>query len=145
MAIISAKVSFSPIKGITLGVDPLTGSAVSGRDKTIYIPRVSMQIEGRKTAKSGYLDVERFSKKDYKGIGLLEEFIVIVTTTEYITVGEDCAEHKALKIADTGKIVGGQKEGFICLKGKTVNLYNIEGEILGSRELTDEELKQLSD
>ena len=133
--ILSAKVTFSKI-----GVH-----CVEGHTGNIYTPRVSLQIEGRKSAKTGYLQLNRFDKQDYQGLAILPDFIVIITATEYITVGEDAEERKAISRAEAGDIVDVQEEGFICRLGNRIQLRNRDCEVLGERELTQEELKELDE
>ena len=131
----SVKVTFSKVGAHT----------VDGHVGDIYIPRISLQIEGRKSAKTGYLQLRRFDKKDYQGLAILTDFIVIITATEYITVGEDALERKSVSRAAAGEIVDVQEEGFICRLGNRIQLRNIDCEVLGERELTEEELKKLDE
>jgi hypothetical protein len=42
-----------------------------------------------------------------------------------------------------GEIVDVQNEGFICRIGNKIQLRNIDCEVLGERELTEEEIKDL--
>lgn len=103
------------------------------------------KLRGRKSAKTGYLQLRRFDKKDYQGLAILPDFIVIITATEYITVGEDAQERKSVSRAAAGEIVDVQEEGFICRLGNRIQLRNIDCELLGERELTEEELKELDE
>ena len=107
------------------------------------MPRVSLWIRGRKTAKIGYLMPDRFDKKDYIGIALLPEFIVIITTAEYIVVDESAEERKAISREETGEMVGVQEDGFLCRKGDVLQLRDIDCEIVGERGLTAEEIREL--
>ena len=128
----SAKVTFSKI-----GVHTCEGKAGD-----IFIPRVALQIEGRKSAKTGYLTLNRFEKKDYLGLAVLLDFIVIITTSEYITVGEDAKERKTISRAEAGEIVGVQEDGFLCRVGNMLQLRNIDCELVGERQLSEEEHKE---
>lgn len=109
------------------------------------MPRVALQIEGRKSLKTGYLQPSRFDKKDYQGLAILPDFIVIVTKQEYITVGEDAEERKSISRAEAGEIVDVQEEGFICRIGNTIQLRNIDCEIIRERSLTEEEVMELDE
>ena len=129
----SAKLNFSRV-----GVYSKDGS-----HGDMFMPRVSLWIRGRKTAKVGYLEPNRFDKKDYIGIALLLDFIVIITTAEYIVVDEKAEERKAISREEAGEMVGVQKEGFLCRKGNMLQLRNIDCELLGERELTAEEIREL--
>ena len=129
----SAKVTFSK-----MGVH-----CVEGHVANIYTPRVSLQIEGRKSLKTGYLQLSRFDKKDYQGLAVLPDFIVIITKQEYITVGKDIEERKAISRSEAGEIVDVQEDGFICRIGNKIQLRNIDCEMIGERDLTEEEIRDL--
>ena len=100
----SAKLTFSRIGVHTAG----------GHVGVMYMPRVVLRIQGRKSAKIGYLAPNRFDKKGYIGIALLLDFIVIITKNEYIVVDEKAEERKAISREEAGEIVGVQAEGFLC-------------------------------
>lgn len=142
----SAKVTFSKIGVISAKVK-LSSTGVVSHEKrgTIFMPRVVLQIEGRKSLKTGYLQLSRFDKKDYQGLAILPDFIVIVTKQEYITVGEDAEERKSISRAEAGEIVDVQEEGFICRIGNTIQLRNIDCEIIRERSLTEEEVMELDE
>lgn len=118
----SAKVTFSRI-----GVHTMEGHVGN-----MYMPRIVLNIQGRKSAKTGYLPPNRFDRKDYIGIALLLDFIVIITKTEYIVVDEKAEE-----------MVGVQKEGFLCRKAGMLQLRDIDCELVGERELTPDEIREL--
>ena len=129
----SAKLSFSRV-----GVHSIDGS-----NGVMYMPRVSLWIRGRKTAKIGYLMPDRFDKKDYIGIALLPEFIIVITTAEYIVVDESAEERKAISREETGEMIGVQEDGFLCRKGDVLQLRDIDCEIVGERGLTAAEIREL--
>lgn len=140
----SAKVTFSKIGVISVKVTSSKNGVASQEKKgTLFMPRVVLQIEGRKSAKTGYLQLSRFDKKDYQGLAILPDFIVIVTKQEYITVGEDAEERKSISRAEAGEIVDVQEEGFICRVGNKIQLRNIDCVVLGERDLTEEEIADL--
>ena len=140
----SAKVTFSKIGVISAKVESSsTGVASHEKRGTIFIPRVVLQIEGRKSLKTGYLQLSRFDKKDYQGLAVLPDFIVIITKQEYITVGEDIEERKAISRSEAGEIVDVQEDGFICRIGNKIQLRNIDCEMIGERDLTEEEIRDL--
>lgn len=144
--ILSAKVTFSKIGVISVKVKSSSTGVVSHEKRgTIFMPRVVLQIEGRKSLKTGYLQPSRFDKKDYQGLAILPDFIVIVTKQEYITVGEDAEERKSISRAEAGEIVDVQEEGFICRIGNTIQLRNIDCEIIRERSLTEEEVMELDE
>lgn len=142
--ILSAKVTFSKIGVISAkSISSSTGVASHEKRGTIFIPRVVLQIEGRKSLKTGYLQLSRFDKKDYQGLAVLPDFIVIITKQEYITVGEDIEERKAISRSEAGEIVDVQEDGFICRIGNKIQLRNIDCEMIGERDLTEEEIRDL--
>lgn len=130
----SAKLTFSRIGVHTAG----------GHVGVMYMPRVVLRIQGRKSAKIGYLAPNRFDKKDYIGIALLLDFIVIITKNEYIVVDEKAEERKAISREEAGEIVGVQAEGFLCRKENQLQLRNIDCELIGERPLTAEEIQALN-
>ena len=131
----SAKLTFSRI-----GVHYFDGQP---RKDTIYMPRIVLRIQGRKSGKTGYLAPKRFEKKDYLGLAILPDFIVVITSQEYIIVDEKVEEKVALPVAETGQIVGVQEEGFLCVKDGMLRLFDINGQVIGERELTQEETAEL--
>lgn len=140
----SAKVTFSKIGVISAKVTSSKNGVASHEKKgTLFMPRVVLQIEGRKSLKTGYLQLSRFDKKDYEGLAILSDFIVIITKHEYITVGEDIEERKAISRSEAGEIVDVQEDGFICRIGNKIQLRNIDCEMIGERDLTEEEIRDL--
>jgi hypothetical protein len=140
----SAKVTFSKIGVISAKVkSSITGVASQEKKGTLFMPRVVLHIEGRKSLKTGYLQLSRFDKKDYQGLAVLPDFIVIITKQEYITVGEDIEERKAISRSEAGEIVDVQEDGFICRIGNKIQLRNIDCEMIGERDLTEEEIRDL--
>ena len=140
----SAKVTFSKIGVISAKVTSSKNGVASQEKKgTLFMPRVVLQIEGRKSLKTGYLQLSRFDKKDYQGLAVLPDFIVIITKQEYITVGEDIEERKAISRSEAGEIVDVQEDGFICRIGNKIQLRNIDCEMIGERDLTEEEIRDL--
>lgn len=131
----SAKLTFSRI-----GVHFFDGQP---RNDTIYMPRIVLRIQGRKSGKTGYLAPKRFDKTNYKGLAILPDFIVVITSQEYIIVDEKVEEKVALPVAETGQIVGVQKEGFLCRKDNMLQLHDITGNVVAERELTEEEISRL--
>lgn len=134
----SAKITYSRI-----GVHPCTGE-----NSVLWIPRIALRIQGRKSAKIGYLSgkdrIDRFGKKDYQGLCILPDFIVVVTRNEYIIVDEDAKERISLDPVEVGRIVGVQTEGFLSVKENHLMLRDITGQVIGERELTAEEIAELN-
>ena len=134
----SAKITFSRIGFHTS----------EGDNGVIWMPRVAITIQGRKSAKTGYLPgkdrLDRFEKKDYQGLCILRECIVVITTNEYIIVDEKAEERVSLDPKDVGRIVGVQEEGFLSVKDNHLMLRDITGTVIGERDLTEEEIKELN-
>ena len=102
----TAKLTFSRV-----GVHTMEGHVGN-----MYMPRIVLRIQGRKSAKIGYLMPDRFDRKDYIGLALLPDFIVVITKNEYIVVDEKAEERKAISRDEAGEIVGVQEEGFLAAK-----------------------------
>lgn len=134
MNITSAKISFSRI-----GVHTANGSSA------IYMPRVTLNLEGRKTSKSGYFDIGRFSKKDYLGLALCPACVVILTASEYIFVWDDAKEHACAAREDLGRIVGMDEEGPIMLKGEELRWYDKNAECIFHRPMDEKEAEMLKE
>ena len=119
-----------------------------GDHGVIWMPRVALTIQGRKHAKTGYLPgkdrLDRFSKKDYLGICILRDHIVVITKNEYIIVDEKAEERASLDPKEVGRIVGVQEEGFLSVKDNHLMLRDITGTVIGERDLTEEEIKELN-
>ena len=129
----SAKLTFSRI-----GIHTMEGPVGN-----MYMPRIALRIQGRKAAKIGYLKPNRFDRKDYIGLALLPDFIVVITQNEYIVVDEKAEERKAISRDEAGEMVGVQEDGFLCRKANQLQLRNIDCELIGERPLTAEEIQEL--
>ena len=118
-----------------------------GDHGVIWMPRVALRIQGRKSAKVGYLPgkdrLDRFGKRDYLGLCILPDFIVVATKNEYIIVDEEAKERVSLDPKEVGRIVGVQEEGFLSVKENHLMLRDITGQVIGERELTAEEIAGL--
>ena len=78
------------------------------------------------------------------GLAILPDFIVVITNNEYIIVDEKTVEEKvALPVAEKGRIVGVQNEGFLCVKNRMLRLFDINGQVVGERELTEDDIAEL--
>lgn len=112
------------------------------------MPRVALKIQGRKSAKTGYLPgkdkLDRFGKKDYLGHCILREYIVVITKNEYIIVDEKAEERASLDPKEVGRIIGVQEEGFLSVKDNHLMLRDITGAVIAERDLTEEEIKELN-
>lgn len=119
-----------------------------GDHGVIWMPRVALRIQGRKSAKVGYLPgkdrLDRFGKKDYLGLCILNDYIVVATKNEYIIVDEEAKERVSLDPNEVGRIVGVQEEGFLSVKENVLMLRDITGQVIGKRELTPEEIAELN-
>ena len=134
----SAKITFS-----RLGIH-----TSDGYQGAIWMPRVALRIQGRKSAKTGYLPgkdrLDRFGKKDLLGLCILREYIVVITKNEYIIVDEKAEEKASLNPREVGRIVGVQEEGFLSVKDNHLMLRDITGSIISERDLTEEEIRELN-
>ena len=58
-------------------------------------------------------------------------FIHRLRQNEYIIVDEKTVEEKvALPVAEKGRIVGVQNEGFLCVKNRMLRLFDINGQVV---------------
>lgn len=112
------------------------------------MPRVALKIQGRKSAKTGYLPgkdrLDRFGKKDLLGLCILKEYIVVITKNEYIIVDEKAEEKASLNPREVGRIVGVQEEGFLSVKDNHLMLRDITGSIISERDLSEEEIREFN-
>lgn len=138
MSIINAKVSIS-----RFGCTSFSSTGETHRS-VMYMPKISIALEGRKSAKTGYLAPDRFGKQNYVGLTICEKFLVICTTAEYITVGEDAQEHASISVSKAGRIISANAQSFLCIKGTTLTAYDFDCIVLGSWELTEEEINRLT-
>ena len=85
-------------------------------------------------------------KKDYfKGWIIGVSFFAGITKDSYQIYDEEGNRIGTAMIEDVGRIIQVNKDDFICLKGKYASLVNTKGEVIGGRELTNEELKTLKE
>lgn len=84
-------------------------------------------------------------KKHFKGwiIGL--SFFVGCTKDCYQIYDENGKRTGMVKIEDVGNPIQVNEHDFICLKERTAAWINRNGECVGSRELTDEEYKAVTE
>ena len=136
MAIKDAKVRFS-----RLGVHALGCS--ESLPKAIYFPslEISYMEKGRKKS-SFMLDESKVTKKNYKGIATAENFVVVWAGNDYLVYSESGVLLTTLNV-EIGRLVSVDKTYFCVAKEKKLFAYNEKGNIVGQRELTEDEFKQL--
>lgn len=103
------------------------------------MPYLKLNIRGRKTMKTGYLEPSRYSPSDFKAAYICNDFVVIETKSDLITVNEQIKEVASLHIDNVGPLVSYDEDGFICLKERTITLYDANCKPIRSRAITDDE------
>ena len=107
------------------------------------MPRITLNIEGRKTKKAGYLAPGRFSKEELKDVVVLPGFVVVITAKENIFIWEDAEEHASLKIDEAGHIISMQEEGVVMYRDGEIALYDKTATCLVRKTLSEEESKEV--
>lgn len=136
MAIKEAKVKF-----MRLGVHALGCS--QSLPKAIYFPslEISYMEKGRKKG-SFTLDQNMVTKKNYRGTATAEKFVVVWAGNNYLIYSES-GEHLTTLNDEIGRLVSVSGTCFCVAKDKMLFAYNEKGNIVGQRELTEDELKEL--
>ena len=121
-----------------VGVHGLNAKAI------LYMPMATIDYnESNKKKQSVYLDVDdKMIKKDYfKSLIIGLSFFAGVTADQYIIFDEDGKRTGTTSIVEVGELIQVNEDSFICLKGRLASWIGINGSIIKSRDLTDEELK----
>ena len=136
MAIKEAKVRFT-----RLGVHALGCS--QSLPKAIYFPslEISYMEKGRKKD-SFTLDQNMVTKKNYRGTATAKKFVVVWAGDNYLIYSES-GEHLTTLNDEIGRLVSVSGTCFCVAKDKMLFAYNEKGNIVGQRELTEDEFKQL--
>lgn len=136
MAIKEAKVKF-----MRLGVHALGCS--QSLPKAIYFSslEISYMEKGRKKG-SFTLDQNMVTKKNYRGTATAEKFVVVWAGNNYLIYSES-GEHLTTLNDEIGRLVSVSGNCFCVAKDKMLFAYNEKGNIVGQRELTEDELKEL--
>ncbi len=111
--------------------------------KVIYLPHLEISyIEKGREKDSFQLDYDMVTKKNYKGIISAEKFVVVWASNNYLIYSES-GEHLTTLDDEIGRLVSVSEACFCVAKDKMLFAYNEKGNIVGQRELTEDELKEL--
>jgi hypothetical protein len=115
--------------------------------RVVYMPLAKIDyMKKEHHSKTVHLDQAFIpDKKFFKGwiIGL--SYFVGITENSYQIYDENGIRTGTASMEDFGRPIQVNEDNFICLKGKTVSLIAKNGECVGSRELTAEELKSIKE
>ena len=126
------KISYSKIGVTSLGQG----------HKVNYFPLIYIDHDEKGINKSRvYLDQMVPDKKYYKNWIEGKTFIGGITSERYDFFNEKGKRTGCIAIDVVGKIVQVNEDSIICLKGKLASWIGIDGSIIDSRDLTDEEMK----
>ena len=133
MKIKNVKVTMSYV-GLTAGDTPRQVS---------YMPLAKISyVEKEHRSKTVLLDETLVpDKKYFKGWIIGVSYFAGITKDSCQIYDENGNRTGTVSIEEFGKPIQANEDNFICLKGKTVSWIAKNGECVGSRELTVEELK----
>ena len=97
--------------------------------------------KGRKKG-SFTLDQNMVIKKNYRGTATVEKFVVVWAGNNYLVYSES-GEHLTTLNDEIGRLVSVSETCFCVAKDKMLFAYSKKGDIVGQRELTEDELKEL--
>lgn len=111
---------------------------------TVCFPQVTVSyMDSGKADRIVFLDElsGRFKKSDYRGKVVCGEFFVLIFKAEWEIISPD--GRLLASMQPCGDVIAADEDHFIVRNGRVITAYDIEGKDVGSRELTDEEIKQL--
>ena len=137
MKIKNVKVTMSYV-GLTAGDTPR---------QVAYMPLAKISyVEKEHRSKTVLLDETLVpDKKYFKGWIIGVSYFAGITKDSCQIYDENGNRTGTVSIEEFGKPIQANEDNFICLKGKTVSWIAKNGECVGSRELTDEEFKSVTE
>lgn len=137
MKIKNVKVTMSYV-GLTAGDTPR---------QVAYMPLAKISyVEKEHRSKTVHLDETLVpDKKYFKGWIIGVSYFAGITKDSCQIYDENGNRTGTVSIEEFGKPIQANEDDFICLKGKTVSWIAKNGECVGSRELTVEELKSVKE
>lgn len=137
MKIKNVKVTMSYV-GLTAGDTPR---------QVAYMPLAKISyVEKEHRSKTVLLDETLVpDKKYFKGWIIGVSYFAGITKDSCQIYDENGNRTGTVSIEEFGKPIQANEDNFICLKGKTVSWIAKNGECVGSRELTVEELKSVKE
>lgn len=135
------------IKKVKVTMSRIGITTMDAPRRVFYMPLAKIDyMEKEHRSQTVHLDqVFIPDKKFFKGwiIGL--SYFVGITENSYQIYDENGIRTGTASMEDFGRPIQVNEDNFICLKGKTVSLIAKNGECVGSRELTVEELKSVKE
>ena len=112
--------------------------------KVMYMPLTTITYNETDEPYSLLLGGSFVKKRYYKGFVICKSFFVGITKDEYLIYDEKGEYLAAVLVETVGKVIQANEDYFVCLKDHTIHGIDSKGAIIASKELTDEELKSLT-
>lgn len=140
MGIQSLEIKFSKI-----GVNQVNGKQDKIEKISTYIPVAVVQFDGESKKKRVYLSSIVSDKKSIKEVIAGDTFICLKIDGDYKVYNLDGELQGNISSEEYGNLLQVNEDSFILLKDSVITLMNDKGEVTGSRELTEEELKTINE
>lgn len=140
MGIQSLEIKFSKI-----GINQVNGKQDKIEKISTYIPVAVVQFDGESKKKRVYLSSIVSDKKSIKEVIAGDSFICLKIDGDYKVYNLDGELQGNISSEEYGNLLQVNEDSFIFLKDSVITLINDKGEVTGSRELTEEELKTINE
>lgn len=134
------------IKDVKVTMSQLGVNVPGKKRSVVYIPSctISYVDKDKNDCRTGIGELfGRFRKSDYLGKAVCGEFFVLIFKLEWEFIS---ADGKLLKsMPPCGKIIGVEENNIVVRNGDIITGYDREGQDIGSRKLTVEEMKMLDE
>lgn len=140
MGIQSLEIKFSKI-----GINQVNGKQDKIEKISTYIPVAVVQFDGESKKKRVYLSSIVSDKKSIKEVIAGDTFICLKIDGDYKVYNLDGELQGNISSEEYGNLLQVNEDSFIFLKDSVITLINDKGEVTGSRELTEEELKTINE
>lgn len=135
MGIINLQLKFSKI-----GVNSLNQPR-----KMCYMPIAVIQFENQSKKKRIQLEDIIYDKESVKYVIFGETYIAILINEDFSIYNLEGRKQGSVNNSNYGELIQVNEDSFILCKDRVVTWINDKGEIVKSRELTDEEYQSLQD
>ncbi len=135
MRIVSMEVKFSKI-GMT---------RINQPRQVCYMPVAVIQFEGGSKKKRIYLQGVISNKKSVKQVFAGETFIALLIDDDFRIYDIDGNISGQVSANDYGQLIQVNEDSFVLLKDRTATWISDKGEVIKSRELTEEEFGYLNE
>lgn len=115
-------------------------------NKVVYVPDIKITFEDPKCPPKRFYMMNlagKFKKADYLGYVICEEFFVLIFKQEWEIISSK--GELVTSMQPCGQIIGVEPDYFAVKEGNMLVGYDGKGKIIGSRELTEEEIAELSE